>query len=279
MSQIAFIQSGSACFQIELPAEYEEALPGVKWGDVTGFPTLAYWAYRIYERRLVRRTLQYRLGTTLLEEVAACLLGGHGIPASMGLAAFKHLKKKGVFTGEQHPTGQIFEWLSEPIKHNSRFSKYRFARQKANYLADAITYLSTTEAPEEGGKSLRNWLLPIRGIGPKTASWIARNWLDADDVAILDIHIFRAGLLAGFFNPDMTVEKNYFELEDQFLKVATALNVGAAELDAVIWYEMQQSSSVQALLKNRFRSSITGKTSGGTTSYQSDTHPHQIALV
>jgi endonuclease III len=41
--------------------------------------------------------------------------------------------------------------------------------------------------------------MSLPGIGPKTASWIARNWLDADDVAILDIHIMRVGQVIGLF--------------------------------------------------------------------------------
>ena len=277
MNQIAFIQSGSASFQLELPSEHDELLPGIKWGCVTGFPTLAYWLYRVYERRLVQQTIQYRLGRTLLEEVGACLLGGHGIPASMGVAAFKHLKSKGAFTGKVYPERQIFQWLSEPITHKSRPSKYRFARQKANYLHNAITFLSTSEEPKDGGRVLRDWLLSIRGIGPKTASWIARNWSDADDVAILDIHIYRAGLLAGFFSPKMTVEKHYFELEDRFLEIATALNVSAAELDAVIWHEMQQSRSVLGLLQNQIN--IQSGTELDSTPHQRKTNPHKFALV
>ncbi|MDZ3993341.1 hypothetical protein PspTeo4_24872 [Pseudomonas sp. Teo4] len=47
--------------------------------------------------------------------------------------------------------------------------------------------------PLHSGRALRDWLLELPGIGYKTASWVARNWLDADDVAILDIHILRAG--------------------------------------------------------------------------------------
>jgi hypothetical protein len=101
--------------------------------------------------------------------------------------------------------------------------------------------------------------------------------LDADDVAILDIHIFRAGILAGFFSSGMTVDRHYFELEDKFLEVAAALNVSAAELDAVIWHEMQQSRSVHFLLKNRFKS-ISGKGLDNVPN-QRETHSHEFALA
>src|SRR5207248_10153124 len=77
----------------------------------------------------------------------------------------------------------------------------------------------------------------------KTASWIARNWLDADDVSILDIHVVRAGRLAGFLAPGLSVERDYLALEAQFLAFSKAVGVRASELDAVIWREMASSSS------------------------------------
>ena len=65
--------------------------------------------------------------------------------------------------------------------------------------------------------------MELPGIGPKTASWVARNWLAADDVAILDIHILRAGLLGGFLTPQLTVERHYLELEEEFLRFSAAI--------------------------------------------------------
>ena len=64
------------------------------------------------------------------------------------------------------------------------------------------------------------------------------NWLDADNVAILDIHILRAGVLAGFLDAELTVERDYLALEAQFLKFSHGLGVRASELDAVIWLDM-----------------------------------------
>jgi hypothetical protein len=75
----------------------------------------------------------------------------------------------------------------------------------------------------------------------KTASWIARNWLRADDVAILDVHVMRVGQLANVFPKDLTVERNYHELEGRFLSFSAALHVRPSELDAVIWSEMASS--------------------------------------
>jgi hypothetical protein len=52
----------------------------------------------------------------------------------------------------------------------------------------------------------------------------------------------RAGLLAGFFPDDLTVERDYLKLEALFLQLSEAMGVKASELDALIWYEMQASS-------------------------------------
>ena len=134
---------------------------------------------------------------------------GHGIPAKVGLAAFRHLKMKGAFGSDVPSEQHLLEWLSGPIDVDGRFMRYRFARQKARYLAAAMHKIDTLLVPFTVGKGLRDWLLEIPGIGFKTASWIARNWLDADDVAILDIHILRAGILGGFFPRNMTVERHY----------------------------------------------------------------------
>lgn len=235
----------------ELPMPEEEVIPGVKWGEVVAFPTPAYWAYQVIARRLESKTIRNRLGASLKEEVGACLLGGHGMPASVGLLAFEHLKKKGAFSDDVPDEEQLYSWLSEPMETNGRSLRYRFPKQKAKYLYAALSMMSSQTVPMESGKALRNWLTTIPGIGYKTASWVARNWLDADDVAILDIHILRAGLLGGFFDGSLTVERDYLALEQQFIDFSVGLNVRASELDAVIWTSMMSSPrTVQSIFEH-----------------------------
>lgn len=278
MKQTAYICSGMSTIQVELPNEDDEVLPGVKWGNIAGFPTVAFWAFKVIERRLENQTIQYKLGQTLIEETAVCLLGGHGIPASMGNAAFAHLKNKGAFTGDVISQERLYKWLAEPIEHNGKPSKYRFAKQKAAYLHSALAWLAKEEHPTTDGKTLRNWLMGIKGVGPKTASWVARNWLEADDVAILDIHIYRAGLLAKFFDKNLTVEKNYFELEESFLQLAKAIGVRASELDAVMWYEMQQAGSMKHQLE-QLENEDSQTSSTWQRAYQSKPKTHQLSLL
>jgi N-glycosylase/DNA lyase len=244
MTQTASLLTRTGIIQVEMPSPTEPLLGSVRWGAFDVFPTPAYWHYQVVARRLAGRPAGYRLGRTLAEEVAACLLGGHGIPATMGLAAYQRLHERGAF-GQQPPSqATIEEWLKEPMQMGSqngvRQVRYRFAAQKARFLAAALPEVQAPPAFETG-RQLRDWLMKLSGVGPKTASWIARNWKDADDVAILDIHIMRIGQVLGLFPRELTVERHYLELETLFLQFSEALDVRASELDAVIWYEMASS--------------------------------------
>ncbi|MFP0197808.1 8-oxoguanine DNA glycosylase [Pseudomonas sp. PHC1] len=235
----------------DFPDALSEVLPGVPWGLIEAFPTPAYWAYQVWANDQEPEPLNYKLGATLAEEIGACLLGGHGIPANVGLAAFAHLKKLGAFEGEVPSEALLQEWLTNPLKIGSRSVRYRFAKQKARYLHSALAALASGCVPPQSGRALRDWLLELPGIGYKTASWIARNWLDADDVAILDIHILRAGALAGFFSPGLTVERHYLQLEAEFLALSKAIEVRPSKLDALMWYQMMSAPTVVRSLLNQ----------------------------
>lgn len=238
--QTATVITKTANIYLELPPKGVEILPGVKWGAVDAFPTPAYWVYQVFANRVQGTSPNYRLGRTLAEEVGACLLGGHGIPASVGLAAYEHVKTHRAFDGEAPTEQQLVGWLQEPLNVHGRAVRYRFAAQKARYLAAALRVIP--DAPSNcSGKTLRDWLLQVPGIGHKTASWIARNWLAADDVAILDIHILRFGQAINLFPTKLTVERHYEALEALFLAFSAKVGIRPSDLDAVIWLEMATS--------------------------------------
>lgn len=229
---------------IELPNADVEILPGVTWGNVEVIGSPAQWFYLVNARRLQGGFIQSRLGTSLKEEIAACLLGGHGIPAAVGVAAFQMLKVNEAFSLDHVTQVMLFDWLSAPLSVNGRSVRYRFANQKAKYLEAALKFVDSNQAPLHTGRALRDWLLQIPGIGLKTASWVARNWLDANDVAILDIHILRAGILGGFYPSNLRVERDYLELEARFLEFSRAIDIPASELDAEIWWQFSNAPSV-----------------------------------
>jgi len=277
MTQCGAVFLGPIALQIELPAADVDVLPGIQWGAIEAFPSPAYWTYQVLARRVTGQSIRYRLGDSLREEVAACLLGGHGIPAGVGVAAFRRLKEREVL--KSNPSEHdLFVQLSEPLVVNGRSIKYRFARQKARYLSIALRELLRMSPSIASGRSLRDTLVTLPGIGCKTASWIARNWLDADDVAILDIHVIRAGRLAGFFAPDLTVERDYFALETQFLAFSKAVGVRASELDAVIWLEMASSSSTVRDLMGSFGAEAAGARSRGRAQVRR-ANPNQGLLI
>lgn len=252
MMQTVAILTRTGTIQLELPSPQTFLLDGVRWGAVDAFPTPAYWQFQVIARRLAGCPSRYKLGRTLTEEVGACLLGGHGIPAAVGIAAYKRLRSLGVFSDSTPSEEQIMAWLREPLQIGQRQVRYRFAAQKARYLATALPIVQSAPA-FQSGKCLRDWLMELPGIGPKTASWIARNWMDADDVAILDIHIMRVGQMIGLFPPEFTVERHYFDLEALFLEFSRALDVRASELDAVVWHEMASSPNAARVLIDQLR--------------------------
>ncbi|MGW6163818.1 hypothetical protein, partial [Bacillus altitudinis] len=73
--QRACVMLESMTVNVELPSAESEVVAGVPWGAVEAFPTPAYWAYQVMARRIEARSIKYKLGKTLREEVGACLLG------------------------------------------------------------------------------------------------------------------------------------------------------------------------------------------------------------
>jgi N-glycosylase/DNA lyase len=263
MTQTAVFFSKVGALTVELPGAALEVMPGVRWGAVDAFPTPAYWVFQTLSRRLNCAPLRYRLGRSLAEELGACLLGGHGIPARVGLAAYERLRALGAFSPDKVPTAdEIADWLAEPLHVDGRLIRYRFAAQKSRYLGACLGMVH--RAPSFAtGRALRDWLVAMPGVGLKTASWIARNWMDADDVAILDVHVLRFGHAIGLFDESLKVEKDYLKLEALFLEFSARVDVRASELDAVVWHEMANSpAAVRALTKRATSPDVVVKARG-----------------
>jgi thermostable 8-oxoguanine DNA glycosylase len=134
------------------------------------------------------------------------------------------------------------EALGEPFNIRGRERRYRFPKQKACYLSRCLARLDGFAPEEWSDITLRESLADFPGIGPKTASWIVRNYRDSDAVAILDVHIIRAGRMIGIFGSFADPQRNYYALEQRFLALAKALNVRASLLDALIWDQMRRMS-------------------------------------
>lgn len=254
--QVVFASDPAKSEVLELPGPTVEVVPRVPWGRFDALFTPAYWAAQVWLDEGKHGPDRHRLGRTLLEEVVACVVGGHGMPAETCLAAFRRIRDSGLLGRKVPGSGPEYAaLLSMPLPRSTgKPVLYRFANQKAKYL-EKIHRAFFDEEPPCTDVLLRQWLMRLPGIGPKTASWVVRNYLDSDRVAILDIHILRACLLAGVIHSGLTVERDYFEIESRFLDLAAAINVRPSVLDAVMWEQMRQAPTVVQELLNRIPTS------------------------
>jgi len=242
--QIVSTILGGEVRQLCLPDPREKVMPGVVWGAFDQFFTAAYWASQLWMLSDDPAALTYKLGRTLKEETAACMLGGHAITAEMCLAAYDALRERGLLCKGTVSQEEIAGVLKENLYVGNRSIRYRFPNKKAQFLAPALNALSREEPPSQDGKSFRNWFLRFAGIGPKTASWITRNWLSSASVAILDIHVVRCGRLCGLFRGDHDPARHYFEMEEIFLDFARRIRADAAKLDVLMWQQMRRASAI-----------------------------------
>lgn len=221
------------------------------WGHEGLVGTAAFWAD---QTRRAYAGVSVRLGGSLAEEVAACILGGFGMPAEVGLAAFKRLKEAGAL---QRPRPELIEaLLREPLTlPDGGMARYRFPRQRAQRLCAALEFLRADSVPT-GNRKLRDWLRQVPGVGPKTAAWIVRNHTGCQDLAIIDVHLRRAGVAAGFFAPGWRVERNYDRFEAVFLAVAQLAQVNAAELDACIWGTLHRSAAMRKAISRSVEAAV-----------------------
>ena len=215
----------------------EEVLPGIPWGRPEWVLSPRYWA--TLAAILTPPLTLFAQSETLVEEVGFCLLGGFGINAETNCAAHARMQEHGVYSGRL-TASRIEALLMVPLDVNGRSVRYRFPRQRSARLSHAVRRLSEDNVPSHDALLLRKYLLSIGGIGPKTASWITRNWLGSDEVAIIDIHVERACRAIGLFGPDLSVQRDYFLMEAKFLSLAAALGVAAGRLDAIMWSEMRK---------------------------------------
>lgn len=224
--------------QLQLPPPNSQLLPGVQWGSFDELLTPAYWKGQAWQHDRLGSYGELRLGRSLTEELAACLLGGYGMPAELGLAAYRRLRGRGLL-GIVPTVAALERALSEPfVMRHGAPRRYRFPHQKARYLAACLRAIRDVDPPASD-RALRDVLMELPGIGPKTASWVVRNHRGSDAVAIIDIHILRAGRHVGLFPVSWQPQQHYVQLESAFLEFAAALNVRASLLDALIWDYMR----------------------------------------
>lgn len=226
------------------PEESDELLPGIRWGNYVQLYTPAFWKLQYLLSDFSNKESCHRLASNITEEIVMCILGGYGIPSEMGIMAFNRLKEQQLIK-RNIGFNDIYIALSSPFENNKgKQIYYRFHNQKAKYIHSFLNRSDIDEIPEDNDIVLRNWLLSLSGIGLKTASWITRNWLKSNNVAILDVHVLRAGKLTGFFEHETL--RDYLQQEKQYLDFCSALEVQAADMDAIIWQFMKKNTKLAA---------------------------------
>lgn len=230
----------------DFPRNPEERIcSNLKWGDYNKLYTPAYWKtqYLLQENKTCNK-INYKLGNNLVEEIIGCLLGGYGIKSEIGLLVFYRLKRNGLIS-TCSTFSDILSSLREPFIIKGNICHYRFYNQKARYIYNFLhrNDLNNLSIIDSDIK-FRNWLMTVEGIGPKTASWVTRNFLDSENVAIIDIHIYRAGILGGWFSKKMNLQKDYFEMEKKFLEFCKAIDVRPSRMDSLMWNHMKASNNI-----------------------------------
>ncbi len=230
---------GDRLERYELPSADAEWSPGRKWGNAAVLLTPA-WITKQAMMRWRQGAYEGQFGsdaTSLVDEVTFCLLSGFGVRAEIARAAFTRLRDEGCLRSAPDPMA-IQRLLESPLDVDGRRVRYRFPRVRAQYIAGAIEYLESLKIAQTD-TDLRRQLMGIRGIGPKTASFIVRNHLASDKVAIIDIHLLRAGRISGIFPRKLYLPRDYGALEQWFLSFAAASRVPAGVLDIAIWETMR----------------------------------------
>lgn len=211
------------------------------WGQPAWLGSAAFW---VQQTQIRPRPDSYQVGRTLLEETALCLLGGYGVSEPMATAAFNAVRDAGVLSEGQTPTAEAIEAvLQVPIDVQGRRApvRYRFPAQRARRLAGAAAWLEHNKPLDWwSARELRSWLTQLPGVGQKTASWIVRNLRRSNDVAVIDIHIRRAGVFAGVFDPHWRLPRDYELFEEAFCAWARHGGVPTADMDACIWSSLAE---------------------------------------
>jgi N-glycosylase/DNA lyase len=234
-----WVGHGDDAVLVTLPAADQDVLPGVVWGCASRPFSPAYWAIRCRWPQEDLPTFFSR-DRSLIEEVAFCLLGGFGIRYEVNRSAFDHLKRQGVFDlSRKWSPDQIIQLLAEPLDVGGKRIRYRFPNQRARRLALMLDQLAVEDLSDLPASELRSSLQRLEGVGPKTASWIVRNFTDSDEVAILDVHVIRACRWMALFPESIELPRDYQELEEIFLEFSSCIGVRPSVLDAVMWSEVR----------------------------------------
>lgn len=247
--QLVHQYTSSGWHELQLPASDAPLpyIPQIKWGQPGRLFSPSFWRFQHWIEIELQPDQAPRCllgGGSLLEEVVACLLGGHGLPAETSLAYFERMRSTGFLNEEPETPGVVEDFLKEPVQVGHSLRRYRFWRTKARAIWAVMSKhrkeIENLESSIADPRQVRHQLTKLPGIGLKTASWICRNWFDNDEVAVLDIHILRSLAKLGCPVLPFRTPSDYIEVEKQFLALSRSLGTPTRSLDLVMWAVTRQ---------------------------------------
>ena len=181
-------------------------------------------------------------------EFLFCLLGGFGITYEHGRSAADVIWQLRPFS-EEWEDDDLFEAISDalmqpqfsPVKLDGSLRRYRYPRRKASTIVKARDWLCRNSPLHERLMELndcrerRRFLSDCPGIGLKTASWLLRNLGLGEELATIDVHVFRALVEAGRIPNTVQLPRDYERVEDAFLEWCDELEASPAAFDLFIW--------------------------------------------
>ncbi len=187
------------------------------------------------------------------DEFFFCLLGGYSISYELNFSAFNVLKKKGLLEAKinWHNTNQVVSRFEAelrkpqftPLLKDGNFRCYRFPQKKAMQISSAGYWFTQTYnfnfdqmlSQSADARINRKCLMCCPGIGYKSASWFLRNIGKGDELAIIDVHVFRVLRELGIIDNCWSIDKNYLEIEDCYLYACEKIGARPDLFDLIIW--------------------------------------------
>lgn len=188
-----------------------------------------------------------------LDEFFFCLLGGYSVTFELNKSTFQILKEKGYFSPnndweDEVETSRIIaselcKKQFSPNLKNGKCRAYRFPYSKSSILAKAGNWLRMScnfhleelFINESRSRENRLSLLMCPGFGYKSASWFLRNIGMGNDLAILDVHVYRTLKDFRLIPEQLIIPNNYMEIEENYCQACNLIGAKTETMDLIIW--------------------------------------------
>lgn len=208
----------------------------------------------LVEERLRNTSNEEASARDIVYELVCCTLSSR-VPFDLARAVTDRIDQWLLFDIQEWSTSsssffytRLLEALTAPVHLNGKDRRYRFPYVRARQLETTRQTLRDLEGglnalidrTVEPMEARRKLVHVVSGFGPKQASMFLRNIGRSFDLAILDSHVMRFGLVTGILggNPPASLSQ-YERLEDSFRSYTRSLGFSVGCVDSAIWITMQ----------------------------------------